>query len=438
MSIRLLSLLWAWCLSGVLPAAVALQEPGRTLPDAALDQAWLERPDLAEDHWPIGFAWPVGLLDRWMPDGEEAWARKTRRRLEKAKQTDKAHVLAWVPATAPIRAVMLIPANSDSKHVGEHPPLRQVAERHALAIVYLRFFPGHLLEGATDATVPGRALAAALTLVGIQAERPELVHVPWVVLGKSSRGRFPIRAAWWFPRRIVATISYHAETLTWPMAEWSRLGDETILHLAINGLTEWSGTWYRHVRPSLLNYQHHTGVLAQQLVLYGVGHGNYVDLHGSANYGLPQVNGKVVRTHQVWDYLARFVDDALRLRLPAEADPTTGPVALLRVDRAAGWALHPRLPEEAMGLKWFPLRGQPGAHETVPWPDEPSPVYAREQGVVDPSLLVRPVAEVNQDERARCFWVPGQDAARAWLQLHNLYGFDQKLLPNQSDNGVRR
>lgn len=72
------------------------------------------------------------------------------------------------------------------------------------------------------------------------------------------------------------------------MAEWSRVGDESVLHLAMNGKEEWSGTWYRHVRPSLLNYHHNTKWLGHQLVLKGVGHGEYADKHGSDGWGKPE------------------------------------------------------------------------------------------------------------------------------------------------------
>ena len=91
-----------------------------------------------------------------------------------------------------------------------------------------------------------------------------------------------------------------------------------------NGLTEWDGTWFRHVRPGLLNYHHHTPWLTHQLALYGVGHGNHVDAHGSENFGLKQVNGKVQHTHETWNYIAKFIDDAMTLRVPADADPKQG------------------------------------------------------------------------------------------------------------------
>ena len=65
------------------------------------------------------------------------------------------------------------------------------------------------------------------------------------------------------------------------MARWSKLEDQSILHVAANGQTEWGGTFFKHVRPSLLNYRHNTNVLGHQLIGYGVGHGDYVDVGGS-------------------------------------------------------------------------------------------------------------------------------------------------------------
>ena len=46
----------------------------------------------------------------------------------------------------------------------------------------------------------------------------EIEHAPWVVFGKSSRGEFPFRAAWVFPDRVIASVTYHGETPRWPVA----------------------------------------------------------------------------------------------------------------------------------------------------------------------------------------------------------------------------
>ena len=39
------------------------------------------------------------------------------------------------------------------------------------------------------------------------------------------------------------------------MALNAMLHERNVLHVSLNGETEWGGTWNRHVRPSLLNYR---------------------------------------------------------------------------------------------------------------------------------------------------------------------------------------
>ena len=101
-----------------------------------------------------------------------------------------------------------------------------------------------------------------------------------------------------------------------------QLGDQSILHVAANGEMEWGGTFYKHVRPSLLNYRHQTNVLGHQLIGYGIGHGNYIDAGGSAGWGLDHP-GKV-QCVDTWKYLSIFIK-VIALRVP-EGCPTTEPL----------------------------------------------------------------------------------------------------------------
>lgn len=164
-------------------------------------------------HWPHGLALPGGVP-------------KPRRRAKGAA------VLAWAPPkTKRIRAVLLIVANSDSKHFGEHLAVREVAAKHEMGIVYFRY-PAHAdLPKNPSSKTMDRLLDSVAAKTGIK----EFSHAPWVTFGKSSVGKFPYYLAWAFPRRVVATISYHAEPATWPPATWARLGGETILHVSLNG-----------------------------------------------------------------------------------------------------------------------------------------------------------------------------------------------------------
>lgn len=364
-------------------------------------------------HWPVGMKLPSALTADWRP--------------AKRKFASRAEVLVWTPPKAKrIRAVMLIPNNTDSKHVGEHAAVRDVAARCELAIVYLRRFDGKVIERSDPPTQAGQ-LQAALDAVAERTGIVEFRHAPWITFGKSSRGRFPFRATWQFPKRVIASISYHGETPTWPMESWSRVKDESVLHLAINGQDEWSGTWYRHVRPCMLNYHANTSWLTHQVVLHGIGHGNYPDMHGSKGWGKAVPEGRI-SCLRVWDYIALYIDKAMKLRVPAGAYPTAGPTRLKQVDRNNGYLVHPRAPEELLGMKWHAFRYKDGAYRVIPWPDEKHPVLDPDPGNVEAKLLIRRAADVPEDQRRKLFWLADRELAEAWLKLHNVRKL-QHVLP---------
>jgi len=361
--------------------------------------------DLAEPpHWPVGFQLSDAATEGWKP----------RRKSEAAK----AEVLVWTPPGAQrLRAVMFIPANSDSKHVGEHAAVRQVAARHGMGIVYLRRFDGSVIERSDPPTQADATFDAVLAQVAQHTGVESYRYAPWV------RGRFAFRTTWWFPGRVIASVSYHGETPGYPPEQWAKTGDETPLHLALNGFDEWDRTWYRHVRPMLLNYRHHTGWLPHQAALPGVGHGNYADMHGSPGWGKPVPEG-VVSTLDSWDYIALFLDKALTLRLPeGEAGYATAdtPVKLNDVGPGTGLLIHPRAIEELAGAKWRPLRkNDEGRYTIVDHVKEPGEVFAAEDGDLDPALLIRKHNDVPEAERADYLWIADRELAEAWVELHTV------------------
>jgi hypothetical protein len=388
---------------GFVPVLVA----GRLADTNASAAAATDAPaSLAEPpYWPVGMKLPPSLTANWKPASR--------------RDASKAEVLVWTPPEAKrIRAVLLIPNNTDSKHVGEHAALRKVAAKRELGVVYLRRFDGKVIE-RSDPPVDAKTLLAVLGAVAERTGIVEFRYAPWITFGKSSRGRFPFRTTWWFPKRVIASISYHGETPTWPMESWSRVRDESVLHLAINGQHEWSGTWYRHVRPCMLNYHANTSWLTHQVVLHGVGHGNYADVHGGKGWGKPVPEGRI-SCLRVWDYVALYIDKAMALRVPKAPYPTTRTIRLKQVDRDSGYLIHPRAPEELLGMKWHAFRYKDGTYRTVPWPDEKHPVLDPNPGEVKRKLWIRRAADVPEAERKKMFWVPDRELAEAWLKLHNV------------------
>jgi hypothetical protein len=307
----------------------------------------------------------------------------------KKKTKNRAGVLAWTPPKAKrIRAVLLVMINTDSKIFAEHKAVRRVAAKHEMGVVYLRCPEVHYnLKEARDTKIILGILEKLAKTTGIE----EFRHAPWITFGKSASGKFPFWMGWIYPKRTIASISYHAETPTWPVADWARLDGETILHTNVNGQSEWGRTWRRHVRPALLKYRTR-GWLTNQVVVHKVGHGNYPDMHGSDGWGKKFPDR--VTCIDVWDYLALFIDKALEARLPEKGYPTTAPLELVSVSDATGCLIEPRVED-----------------------------LLNEDGNADG--MIHKAAEAPANKRDGMFWVADRELAEAWFDLHAVHG--QKL-----------
>ena len=329
-----------------------------------------------------------------------------------------APVLIWVPEGAKhLRALFIVPNNSDSKIFAEYKGLRAVAKKHEMGVVYMR--KGDVAEIQS-------VLDAAAVMTGI----PEFRYAPWIVFGKSSRGKFPIVAEWTYPKRTIASIEYHGETPTWPPDATAKHDGETILHLNANGETEWGGTWFIHVRPSLLNYRAQKGWLAHQSVAKGVGHGDYVDAHGSPGWG-DLFPGKVTCIN-VWDYISIFMDKALTIRVPKDKYATDGPVMLNQVDEASGYLIDPFAVEELFRQPHYPLIDSPNGYL----------VGSNNEGPVTGYAAVPPVAAPEKDApvalltvgKSPTTWLATEGMKFAMVNdpMTNLNGLE-KLRPNAGD-----
>ncbi|MFP4106441.1 MAG: hypothetical protein ACLFVU_10165 [Phycisphaerae bacterium] len=385
--------------------AVSAAEKDAANKSASDDKSYAEPP-----HWPVGFKLPdkVLMLDQ--------------KRGKKRINSPQANVLVWVPPKADkIRATVVVPNNTDSKNVFEHDAVRKVLAEHEVGVIYLRHFPGAVVEWTNPPKDADWAFQTMLDTVAKKTGIEEFRNAPFITFGKSSRGRFPFRTTWWFPKRVIASITYHGETPTWPMKDWAKdaVKDESVLHVAINGQSEWSGTWYRHVRPNLLNYHNNTDWLAHQVVLPGIGHGNYPDMHGSKGWGKPVPEGKV-SCLDTWNYVAAFIDNAMKLRVPKDKYPTDKPLDLKQVDRDNGLLIHPRAPEQLLDMKWMAWREKDDVYQTIPWPDEKHPVHDKKQGSVEKDKLIRYATDVPKEEREDYMWIPNRELALQWLKLQKV------------------
>ncbi len=352
--------------------------------------------------------WPVGLR---VPD--ELAGRRPK------KGPVPADIMVWTPPIKTLRALLLVPNNTDSKEFLEHPAVREVLTKQGVGIIYMRSTnPGIEHTETPDLT----KMPAILDFVATSLDRPEVRNAPWITFGKSSRGEFPFRAAWLFPTKVIATIAYHAETPSWPVRAWAdfdALKAQSILNVDANGENEWAYTWFRHVRPSLLNYRANTKWLPHQIVVFGVGHGNYPDASGSPGWDKP-VGPRQKSCRDTWNYLAMFIDKAMDLRVPKDASALDGPITLNQVDPDKGYLIHPRAVEVALGLKWRPLRQEEGRYSIIDHIKEPGEVYDPNPGTLDPAMLIRKATDVPEAERKNYFWLADKEQADAWLKFHTI------------------
>ncbi len=310
--------------------------------------------------WPVdrGWTYAPGVPDSMMDVVKEPRMRRNKK--TKKRELQFSHpVLVWVPEdTEKIRGMIMIVANTDSKEFGMSKPVRDVCRKHDFAVVYMRF----ALQNDLNDTQP------LLNYLAEKLEIEEFEHAPWFSFGKSSMGKHAFYPWWHTPSRVIGSISYHAETPTWPMEDWSKLKDESILHVSANGETEWGGTYFKHVRPALLNYRNHTNVLGHLIVGKDIGHGNYPDVGGSKGWG--KKHPGQIRCVDTWSYLALFIDKAVELRVP-EGYPTDKPFELKQVDPSQGVLLHPHAIEDRFQSERHPLVKKGDTYPPVEGPKSP-------------------------------------------------------------------
>lgn len=287
---------------------------------------------------------------------------------------NKTNLNLWLPGGTEaehVRAVIVVPDNTDSYQFATYGNLKAMCVDHDIAILYMRkcdFLSNDDLV-MTD-TVKIFDIFDTLALVsGVN----DLRHAPWITFGKSSQGKFPFFFIYQYPERVVAGITYHGQAPYYPELDWAKDIDMPIPYIAAVGEKEWSKHWSNIVRPNLLGYRTKEW-LTNILVVHGVGHGDYE-------------NSPVVTKSMVFDYLVTFIERAVELRVP-EGYPSDGPFELRQIDPSSGYLADPQV--EIM------LQGQ----------------------TMRPDTMVKPWSDVPEADRASRFWIFDRELAADWIAFH--------------------
>lgn len=85
--------------------------------------------------WPLAFDFSPELTQLWTAKEQQRAARHT-----------TPHVWLWLPEVEHIRAILMIPNNTDLVKIGEFQAIRDVAAKHHIAIMYFHTLAGSVIE----------------------------------------------------------------------------------------------------------------------------------------------------------------------------------------------------------------------------------------------------------------------------------------------------
>jgi len=229
-------------------------------------------------------------------------------------------IYLWIPADCQrVRGVVFANHNMIEQGILEHPLMRDALTKLGFAEAWtVPYFDAtfDFNKGAGDHFE--KVMAALADESGYQ----ELRFAPVVPLGHSACATFPWNFAAWNPGRTLAILSVHGDApqtaLTGngkPRVDWGDRSIDGVPGLMVMGEYEW---WDARLAPAFDFMAKHPKAPLAFLADAGRGHFDY--------------SGHTV------EYLAKFIEKAAALRLPADA-PLDRLVVLKPVDPATGWRM---------------------------------------------------------------------------------------------------
>lgn len=227
----------------------------------------------------------------------------------------KKMIKLWVPPAAkPIRGLLITGhggGGGDSRQFARDVNFRAFAVRHGFAVVGLHNFPGREVYDKGSPVFFG-----ALNEFAKLGKHPELANVPFVVFGGSNGGAFSYGLACSAPSRAIcftpnASAWFNPETPTDSMIK--------VPGLFVVGVFDpfMRGVGVETVRKQVAAARARGG--RWSMIAEEKGH----------------------EDGATWQIFSRYWDRCIALRLPADADPSKGPVVLRDIPEDSGWLVDP-------------------------------------------------------------------------------------------------
>jgi len=236
-----------------------------------------------------------------------------------AETNDYPRAFLWIPANCKqIRAVVVGNHNMLEEGIMEHPTFRkQVAE---LGIAEIWITPGLSQIWEPNKENAQIAFDEMMNSLAEISGYSELKFAPIIPIGHSAMATFPWNFAAQNPDRTLAVLSIHGDAPSTNLTgygrknlEWYNLKIDGIPGLMVEGEYEW---WEARVQPALDYKKQNPNACVSFLCDAGRGHFDY--------------------SEQLVDYLALFIQKAVKYRLPT-ASKLNEPVKLIPVNAEKGW-----------------------------------------------------------------------------------------------------
>ncbi len=239
----------------------------------------------------------------------------------------------WVPPSAStgIRGLILSAHTVAEDPFSLDPAIRAVASEEHLAIIY---FNPALFSGFghpdTDPKIAGDTLAlkSALRKLAQVSGFSEIEYAPWITFGHSTSSAFARNVVWWKPEKSFGAIIFKGGAIYKP--RWTSKSIQNVPVLAVNGQREEYGpnggcnppffeAQHWAVRDSLmkLRVSESQGHLVNLIVAPGEGHFSW--------------------TPKVAAFIAKFIEQAARAKIPRNLIAKTHSVSLIHIDDKQGW-----------------------------------------------------------------------------------------------------